>query len=254
MRWLVRTFAVCGVLAAAAVDAADIRVDMRAGAYVPADVRGRPGDTLRFVNHDAVQHQPFVPTTGWGVNLGDVRPGGTAALPLARPGRFEIECAYHPGMRATVVVGSSAVGGAGPESVAYPVDYRTRFVQYGVIDAVHVKRVRTFYVANAVLAAAAPGRAFPEGTVLVMEVRDAELDADGQPRRDVAGRFIAGDGVVGLWVQAKAGGTWRYGQFDADGTRVSNAQLDRCAACHSTRAAQDFTYLLWTYVAAIKKP
>ena len=77
---------------------------MRAAAYAPAAIRAREGDTLTFVNHDAVSHQPFVPTTGWGVNLGDVKPGGTAGFPLARPGHFEIECAYHPGMRASVVV------------------------------------------------------------------------------------------------------------------------------------------------------
>jgi plastocyanin len=104
MRWLVWPCVAGGVLAAVGVDAADIRIEVRAAAYAPAEIRGREGDTLTFVNHDAVPHQPFVPTTGWGVNLGDVHPGGTAGFPLARPGQFEIECAYHPGMRATVVV------------------------------------------------------------------------------------------------------------------------------------------------------
>jgi plastocyanin len=104
MRWLAWTLVGYGVLAPVAADASDIRIEMRAGAYVPAEIRGRAGHTLTLVNHDAVQHQPFVPTTGWGVNVGDVKPGGTAGFPLARPGQFEIECAYHPGMRATVVV------------------------------------------------------------------------------------------------------------------------------------------------------
>jgi hypothetical protein len=149
---------------------------------------------------------------------------------------------------------SLAVAHAGTGTVAYPAGYRTAFVEYGVVDAVSVKRVRTFYVAHEVLSAAAPGQALPDGTVLVMEVRDAKLDAGGQPVRDVAGRFLAGDRVVGLWVQAKAGGVWSYARFNADGTRVIDAQLDRCVACHTTRAAQDFTYLLWKYVATIKKP
>ena len=92
------------VLAPVVANGADIQIEMRAAAYAPAEIRAREGDTLTLVNHDAVQHQPFVPTTGWGVNVGDVKPGGTARLPLARPGQFEIECAYHPGMRATVVV------------------------------------------------------------------------------------------------------------------------------------------------------
>jgi plastocyanin len=102
-RWLC-VFVAGGVLAPVVAGAADIRIEMRAAAYAPAEVRGRAGDTLALVNHDAVPHQPFVPTTGWGVNVGDVGPGGRAGFPLARPGQFEVECAYHPGMRATVVV------------------------------------------------------------------------------------------------------------------------------------------------------
>jgi hypothetical protein len=152
-----------------------------------------------------------------------------------------------------VLVVCLAAAGAGTETVPYPAGYRTAFVEYGVVDAPAAKRVRTFYVASEVLSAAAPGRPLPDGTVLVMEVRDAKLDAEGRPVRDVAGRFVAGDRVVGLWVQTKAGGTWSYARFDADGTRVTDAQLDRCVACHTTRAAQDFTYLFWRYVGTIKK-
>jgi hypothetical protein len=153
-----------------------------------------------------------------------------------------------------VLFGSLAVADPGAETVAYPAGYRTMFVEYGVVDAVPVKWVRTFYVAPEVLRAAAPGRPLPDGTVLVMEVRDAKLDAGGQPVRDAAGRFVAGDRIVGLWVQTKAGGAWAYARFNADGTRVADAPLDQCVACHTTRAAQDFTYLLWKYVMTIKTP
>jgi Cytochrome P460 len=153
-----------------------------------------------------------------------------------------------------VLLASLAVADAGQDTVAYPAGYRTAFVEYGVIDAPSVKRVRIFYVAPEVLSVAAPGQPLPDGTVLVMEVRDAQLGAGGEPLRDVAGRFIAGDRVVGLWVQAKVDGAWEYARFNADGTRVTDARLDRCVACHTTRAAQDFTYLFWKYVAAIKQP
>ncbi len=151
--------------------------------------------------------------------------------------------------------GMLAVGDAGTDTVVvYPSGYGTTFVRYGVVDAVPVKRVRTFYVAPDALRAAAPGRPLPDGTVLVMEVRDARLDTGGQPLLDTDGRFVAGDRVVGLWVQAKAGGAWAFARFNADGTRVPDAQLDRCVACHATRAVQDFTYLLWRYVAETKAP
>jgi hypothetical protein len=120
------------------------------------------------------------------------------------------------GRRALVVaviagglVGSLAGAGAGPATVAYPAGYRTAFVNYGVVDAVSVKRVRVFYVAPEALSAAAPGQALPDGTVLVMEVRDTELDVGGQPVRDVAGRFVAGDRVIGLWVRRRWAGRGR---------------------------------------------
>jgi Cytochrome P460 len=153
-----------------------------------------------------------------------------------------------------VLFATLAIVDAGAETVTFPAGYRTAFVEYGVVDAPAVKRVRTFYVAPEVLRAVAPGRALPDGTVLVMEVRDAKLDAEGQPVRDAAGRFVPGDRVVGLWVQAKANGAWGYARFDADGSRVSGEPLDRCIACHTTRPDQDFTYLFWRYVATIKKP
>jgi Cytochrome P460 len=147
-----------------------------------------------------------------------------------------------------------AGGAAGPESVAVPPDLRTTFVEYGVVDAVAAGQVRTYYVAPEVLSAAVPGRALPDGTVLVMEVRDAQRDAVRRPVRDGAGRFVPSTHVVGLWAQAKAAGVWEYARFNADGTRVADAQPDRCVACHTTRAAQDFTYIFWKYVAAIKQP
>jgi hypothetical protein len=124
---------------------------------------------------------------------------------------------------AGVLSGSVAVGGADPETVPYPARYRSAFVEYGVVDAIPAKRVRIYYVAPEVLDAAVPGRRLPDGSVLVMEVRDARLDPDGQPLRDVGGRFIAGDRVVGLWVQAKIGGAWHFARFNADGSRVTHS-------------------------------
>jgi plastocyanin len=104
MRWLASVLVAAAFVAPVSAGAADIRIEMRAAAYAPATVHARVGDTLAVVNGDAVRHQPFVPTTGWGVNVGDVEPGGTASVPLARPGQLELECAYHPGMRTIVVV------------------------------------------------------------------------------------------------------------------------------------------------------
>ncbi len=84
--------------------AADITVHMEGGAYTPATIQARVGDRLVFENDDVVDHNVFVPTAGHGVDLGKQEPGGTAALPLGKAGRFEIECVIHPDMNLAVEV------------------------------------------------------------------------------------------------------------------------------------------------------
>ena len=73
---------------------------------------------------------------------------------------------------------------AGPERVAFPADYQTRFVQYNQVERPDRKPpvIRFFYANPEAFAAMAPGMASPEGTVLVMEDRKAALGPDGQPQ------------------------------------------------------------------------
>jgi plastocyanin len=84
--------------------AADLTVTMVGMAYEPMQLSARLGDTVIFVNNDTAQHQPFVPTVGYGVNLGDVKPGQKRAMQLLKAGRFEVECAYHPNMLIRITV------------------------------------------------------------------------------------------------------------------------------------------------------
>lgn len=84
--------------------AEEITVHMEGSAYTPATIQARVGDRLVFVNDGVVDHNVFVPTAGHGVDLGKQEPGGTAALPLGKAGRFEVECVIHPDMNLTVEV------------------------------------------------------------------------------------------------------------------------------------------------------
>ena len=65
-------------------------VTMAGTAYAPAEIRAEVGDTIRFVN-DAVDHNVYVPTAGFGLDLGKQEPGAETTVRL-KAGAFEVEC------------------------------------------------------------------------------------------------------------------------------------------------------------------
>jgi hypothetical protein len=165
-------------------------------------------------------------------------------------------------LAAALGVAAAAIPGrAGPELVAFPADYRSQFVAVGTVDRPDRSppQVRHFYINRAALEAARPGQPFPNGTVLIMEDRRAQLGPDGQPMRDAEGRFLSSDQVVALFVQEKRtgwgteypdnirNGEWEYAAFAADGTR-RDAPTTGCFQCHRTRARQDYSFLVWHYI------
>lgn len=87
------------------VAAAEHIVRMAGMRYQPPAIHAKIGDVIRFINDDAVDHEVFVPTKGFGVDLGVQKPGQNAELPLTRRGSFEVECVIHPPMLLKVTVG-----------------------------------------------------------------------------------------------------------------------------------------------------
>lgn len=148
---------------------------------------------------------------------------------------------------------------AGPESVALPGDYQTRFVNYVDVDHIDRKRVRKMYVEPEAHAAAKAGEDIPDGTILIMEDHDAQLDADGNVARDAEGRLIALDPVTNLFVMEKnaawstTNGNWDYAQYQADGSPKPDAKFDGCFSCHANRAERDFTFTYWKFVSDRKR-
>jgi cytochrome c peroxidase len=92
------------LLSGGAAQAAEYKISIRDMSYAPAQVSAKLGDTLVFVNEDSKDHNVFVPTAGFGLNLGTVKPGQSAQTVLRQPGRFEVECGLHPGMSVRVIV------------------------------------------------------------------------------------------------------------------------------------------------------
>lgn len=161
-----------------------------------------------------------------------------------------------------VATGAAAfVAGTGHARMTLPADYATRFVIYDKVDKPERKRVRFMYINREALDAARPGQPFPNGTILIMEDHEVELDAAGNPLRDAAGRLRPTQVVSGIFVMEKRegwgalippesrNGDWDYAVFRPDRT-PQVVQTQACFACHLPQAgANDFTFTTAAFVA-----
>jgi plastocyanin len=92
------------LLTAAPAAAAEHVIRMAGQQYEPAEIRAAKGDSLRFVNDDETAHDVYVPTVGFGLDLGKQEPGEERTTVLRQRGVFEVECVFHPHMLLTVTV------------------------------------------------------------------------------------------------------------------------------------------------------
>ena len=147
---------------------------------------------------------------------------------------------------------AAAAATAGPENVAFPADYRAQ-PPYWSVDRPVNDTVRLFYVAPASARAIKPSEPLSHGTVIVMEVYRAKLNADGKPLKDGGGRFVRGELASIQVMEKRAGwgrdypddlrnGEWDYAQFSPDGARDQPADATPCLSCHRRRSGQDFVH------------
>ena len=93
-----------------------IRVAIRNFCFGPTILRVDPGETVTWVNRDAVPHTVLGANGSWG-SFGSVRRnGGDTTYRFVSPGVYPYVCTYHPGMIGAVVAGNGK-----PDGAAYPV-------------------------------------------------------------------------------------------------------------------------------------
>ena len=119
------------------------------------------------------------------------------------------------------------------------------------VDRPDTKQVREIFM-NAAAQSAVAGSPLPDGSVLVMEIYGAQVDAAGAPTPDASGRLQKG-ALSKVFVMAKnpgwgvgiepANGSWVYSAFEADGSRATIDYVT-CRACHTPAAASDFVLRL----------
>jgi Cytochrome P460 len=153
---------------------------------------------------------------------------------------------------AAMLISSAAL--AGPELIEFPEGYQDSFEPYATVNrADERKQVVKIFANDIAIASAKDGAPLDSGSVLVMEIYKAKLDADENPVVGSDGFFEQGD-LAGIAVmEARAGwgdeypeeirnGTWEYALFDAKAHTLVERDYQPCFECHKPLQAADFVF------------
>ena len=69
--------------------------------FAPAEVNAKVGDTIEWVNKDALAHTATATNNDWNVNIA---PHQAGRVVLEKPGVVDYFCKFHPNMKGRVVV------------------------------------------------------------------------------------------------------------------------------------------------------
>src|SRR5437764_1318242 len=131
---------------------------------------------------------------------------------------------------------------AEPPSLAVPNNYRAWPAFLLGVQRSDVNQVRDIYV-NDVGATVRQGAAFPEDTVLVMDLFAAQVDANGTALTNDNGGLRKGD-LLKIFVMGKQegwgryaeadlqNGDWLYAAYAADGLTELTDPVSACFSCH----------------------
>jgi len=123
-----------------------------------------------------------------------------------------------------------------------PADYKSWPKFVAGVDRPDLKQVRDIYI-NPIGATAKAGEKFPNGTISVMELYKAELEADGNLKKGSDGKLVKG-ALIKVFVMGKdagwgelapAGlknGDWSYSAYMADAKTPTTDAPAACRGCH----------------------
>lgn len=109
MRTFMRTSAMLMLLQAVGASCAlageVVKVHISDLAFAPADITGRVGDTVEWVNGDFIDHTATAKSGDWDITI----PAGTTGqVQLTRAATIEYFCRFHPGMTGTIHVAAGS--------------------------------------------------------------------------------------------------------------------------------------------------
>jgi plastocyanin len=104
MRPLFACAALAGGLLLQPAFAADHLVIQKDKKFAVNELNIKVGDKVTFRNEDTLAHNIFSLSDLMSFDLGTYGPGQSKELVFPKPGKVEVECAIHPGMKMTVNV------------------------------------------------------------------------------------------------------------------------------------------------------
>jgi plastocyanin len=84
--------------------AAEHVIGQKGRLFRPGAMKVKAGDTVVFKNDDTVTHHIYSSTKGQEFDLETTRPGEDVRQTFSAPGRVDVRCGLHPGMRLVVTV------------------------------------------------------------------------------------------------------------------------------------------------------
>jgi plastocyanin len=96
-----RGLAACVALLSLAAQAATHEVTIENMQFAPATINVKRGDRIVWKNKDVVPHTA---TVAGSFDSRTIAPGARFSHVVRKPGRHEVICSFHPGMKATLVV------------------------------------------------------------------------------------------------------------------------------------------------------
>ena len=153
---------------------------------------------------------------------------------------------WYGGITLTAAVAAAPKDG----EIALPAEYKTWPKFLTEVQRGDAKQVRELYV-NPVGAKACPVSAFPDATVMVMELYKAKADGDALAKGP-EGQLVKGD-LAKVFVMEKhqgwgqdvpdnlKNGAWVFGAYGPDGKALAE-DFTKCRACHAPLAQKDFVH------------
>lgn len=79
-------------------------VEQKDKGFLPSTLEVKVGDTVKFLNSDAVSHNVFSLSDAQMFDLGSYPEGESKSVAFDTPGEVEVECAIHPDMQMLIKV------------------------------------------------------------------------------------------------------------------------------------------------------
>jgi cytochrome c553 len=150
-------------------------------------------------------------------------------------------------------------------NASFPEGYKERggYRLYQTVNRADLNQVRYLYANPVAWAAAREGKPLPEGSVLLVELHAARLDAERKPVVGSDGAFVA-DRLTAHLVMASGpdwgrdfpdmlrNGNWNYAVFGPDMKARPANQAD-CLACHKPHEKASYTFSFEALAAVAKK-